>query len=117
MREVLVRLELTRFQQKENGKGIEFCCGNPMMPTAAKFYHSNYYYCVLLLLLLSIIWPKHNNVALLINTYGQWNAQSMLSREKKLFSADRGLLGCISVPAVVVQRITESFRFCDEDVY
>ena len=90
------------------------------MPTAVTFYHSNYYYCVLLLLLLSIVWPmKHNNVALLTKkyAYGQWNAQCMHSREKKLFSADNGLLGCITVPAVVVQRITESFRFEDEDVY
>ena len=116
----LVRLGLTRFQQREKGKGIEFFCGKPMMPTAVTFYHSNYYYCVLLLLLLSIVWPiKQNNVALLTKkyAYGQWNAQFMHSREKKLFSADNGLLGCITVPAVVVQRITESFRFEDEDVY
>ena len=78
-----VKLGLTRFKQREKGKGIEFCCGKPMMTTAVIFYRSNYYYCVLLLLLLSIIWPKHNGVALLINTYGQWNAQCMRSREKK----------------------------------
>ena len=112
-----VKLGLTRFKQREKGKGIEFCCGKPMMTTAVTFYRSNYYDCVLLLLLLSIIWPKHNGVALLINTYGQWNAQCMRRREKKLFSADNGLLGCISVPAVVVQRITESFRFEDKDIY
>ena len=47
-----VRLGLTRFQQRENGKGTEFCRGKPIMPTAVIFYHSNYCYCVLLLLLL-----------------------------------------------------------------
>ena len=84
----LVRLGLTRFQHREKGKGIEFFCGKPMMPTAVTFYHSNYYYCVLLLLLLSIVWPiKHNNVALLTKkyTYGQWMLSACTIEKKSCF--------------------------------
>ena len=87
-----VRLGLTSFEQKEKGKVIELI-----------------FYCVLLLLLPSIICPKHNNVALPIKLIRTMECSCMRSGEKKLFAADNGLLGCISVPAVVLHRITESF--------
>ena len=51
----LVRLGLTRFQQREKGKGIEFFCGKPMVPTAVTFYHSNYYYYYFIIQIIIIV--------------------------------------------------------------